>query len=195
MIQPYLLLDHIAESFGTDQFTQPMTRQSPDEQRALGITEALDWPTPGVSSWATLSASEFATPYHTQDGTPVRVEFVAAVDARWEFMGDALAACAFAISESHDVRPGTVYRDAVGSRIPQATTPHLLSVSPFMWRDFPPLVAENLHVTWMQLVPITDAEAKYCSDHGFAALEDLFDQAQPDVFSIERQSVVGASAD
>lgn len=190
MIQPHTLLHRVASSFGTDRFTQPMTRQSPDGQKQVGITGVIDWPTPGVSSWATLSASEFPTPYRTPGGESVRVEFVAAIDARWGSIGDAIASCAFQLSESNDARPGTIYRDAIGNRNANATTPHLLSVSPFLWGDFPPYIADNLHVTWLQLVPITEAEAQYCLEHGFAALEERFSQTQPDLYSIERLSVV-----
>lgn len=75
-----------------------------------------------MGSWATVAASFFPSPYRTPDGRPVCVEFVAAADSRWDRVGDTLAAAAFAVGPGNDVRPGTVYRDAVRGTHPTAAT-------------------------------------------------------------------------
>ena len=134
-----------------------------------------------------MQAREFETPLSTPDGRPVRLEFVAAADARLDRFGDAVAACAFAIDPGHDIRPGTVYRNAVANVYPSATTPHLFSVIPFVWGS---LIAtyddEDVHVTWLQVVPITESEAQLVAAQGAGALEDAFDHAQPDLYAIDR---------
>ena len=101
-----------------------------------------------------------------------------------------IAACAFELKPDVDVRPGTVYRGVVERSYSPVTTPHLFSVAPFLWDEpFEPFDDDDVHVTWLQLVPITDAEAAYAKSHGADALEAAFMQAQPDVFSITRESV------
>lgn len=190
MIEPYQLLDRISAAFGAPEFTRPMERRDAESERAVGVTEALSCPAEGLSSWATLSASEFETGYTSASGQQIRVEFVAAIDERWEFIGSSIAGCAFLLGAPNTVGPGTVYRNAISNQHSATTTPHLMSVTPFCWNDFEPLVTDQVYITWLQLVPVTEAEAQYCLDHGYGALDELFAQTQPDLFSIERGSVV-----
>lgn len=49
---------------------------------------------------------------------------------------------------------------------------------------------DDAHITWLQLVPITEAEARFVAERGADALVDLFMETQPDLFSIARASVV-----
>ena len=184
------ILNRVAEAWGNPNFTLPMTRQDPESGSAVGITEAENCPAEGLSSWATISASEFVTGYTTSSGKQIRVEFVIAIDGRWEFIGNSLAGCAFLLGAPNSVGPGTIYRGAVSKQYGATTTPHLMAVTPFCWRDFEPLVTEDAFVTWLQLVPVTEAEANYCLNNGYAALDELFDREQPDLFSIDRVSAV-----
>jgi hypothetical protein len=167
-----------------------MKRISADGTRAVGILHVADCPARGVDSWATVQASAFETPFRTRDDRPIRVEFVAAADARLDRFGDAVAACAFAIEPANDVKPGTVYRKAISRLYPTATTPHLFSVAPFVWgSNIEAYVDDDAHVTWLQLVPITEAEARLVAERGADALEDAFMRAQPDLYAIDRADV------
>lgn len=190
MINPFEIVAHVMEGFRTEPSDPPDTRTTPDGARAVGILRAPDCPQPGVDSWATVQASDFETAYTTPDGRPVRVEFVAAVDARLDRFGDAVAASAFEIDPRNEIRPGTVYRNAVAGAYPGASTPHLFSGSPFGWDgEFAQFDDDDVHVTWLQLVPITDSEAQLVAEQGADALEDAFMRAQPDLYSIERAGV------
>jgi hypothetical protein len=190
MIDSYEVVARIAESFGVETVPPPTTRATLDGLKKVGIVEVADCPQPGVTSWATVAASFFPSSHQTSDGRPVCVEFVAGIDARWRFVGDAVASCAFQINESNDVGPGTVYRNAISNLFPQTTTPHLLAVPPFLWNDFESYSDEDAYVTWLQLVPVTEAEAAYCLAQGFDALEEIFFQEQPEFYSLERSSVL-----
>lgn len=190
MINPYEIVERVLVGFEAEAGDAPTKRTTVDEDRAVGIFAVADCPVQGVDSWATVEASAFETPFRTPDGRGVRVEFVAAIDARVNRFGDALAACAFAIDPANDVKPGTVYRNAVSRIDDTSTTPHLLSVSPFVWgSDIPAYDDDEIHVTWLQLVPITETEAEFVAAHGAGALEDAFMRAQPDLFSTTRSDV------
>lgn len=189
MIDSYEVVSRVAAGFGVASTPTPMTRATEDGAKSIGMVEVPDCPEPGVTSWATVAASFFPSGYRTSGDLPIGVEFVAGIDSRWALIGDAVAACAFQIGEPNEVRPGTVYRSAISNRYPQATTPHLMSVPPFLWNPFEPFIDDDVYVTWLQLVPVTEEEAEFCLKHGFGALDDAFEREQPDLYSIERQSV------
>ncbi|WP_163542094.1 suppressor of fused domain protein [Occultella kanbiaonis] len=189
MIDSYDVVSRVAAGLGVTAVPAPMTRASGDGAKKIGMVEVPDCPQTGVTAWATVAASFFPSGYRTRDGRPIGVEFVAGLDSRWTLLGDAVAACAFQIGEPNEVRPGTVYRSAIGNCYPQASTPHLMSVPPFLWNSFESYSDADVHVTWLQLVPVTQEEAAHCLAHGFDALGDVFAREQPDLYSIERQSV------
>lgn len=190
MINPYEIVARVLAGFEADPGEPPTKRTTADEARAVGILRVAGSPARGVDSWATVEASAFETPFRTPDGRPVRIEFVAAADSRLDRFGDAVSACAFEIDPVNDIKPGTVYRKAVSRTYPDATTPHLFSVSPFVWgAEFAQYDDDDVHVTWLQLVPITAEEAELVAARGAGALEDAFMRAQPDLFAIDRTSV------
>lgn len=190
MINSYEIVARVLAGFEAEPAEPPTKRTTADGSRAVGILHVPASPGRGVDSWATVEASAFETPFRTPDGRAVRVEFVAAIDARLDRFGDAVAACAFAIDPANDIKPGTVYRNAVSRIYAEATTPHLFSVSPFVWgSDFAAYDDDEVHVTWLQLVPITEAEAELVAERGAGALEAAFAQAQPDLFAIDRPGV------
>lgn len=193
MIDSYDVVGRIAAAVELPSVPTPMTRTSADGARKIGMVEVPDSPVRGVTTWATVAASFFPTGLRTPDGRPLGVELVAGIDSRWDLVGNAVAACAFEIGEPNGVRPGTVYRNAIGNQYPDATTPHLMSVPPFLWQPFESFSDADIHVTWLQLVPITDDEADYCLARGFDALGEVFDHGQPDLYSIERPSVLPAA--
>lgn len=191
MINSYEIVARVLAGFEAEPAEPPTTRTTADGSRAVGMLKVPDSPARGVDSWATVEASAFETPFRTPDGRAVRVEFVAAVDARLDRFGDSVAACAFAIDPQNDIKPGTVYRSAVSRVYPEATTPHLFSVSPFLWNsEIAAYDDDEMHVTWLQLVPITDAEADLVAREGAGALQDVFMRAQPDLFAIDRVGVI-----
>lgn len=189
MIDSYEVVSRVSAGLGVTSVPTPMTRATKDGAKKVGMVAVPDCPQAAVTSWATVAASFFASGYRTSGGLPIGVEFIAGIDSRWDLIGNAVAACAFEIGEANKVGPGTVYRSAISNSYPQATTPHLMSVPPFLWNAFEPYVDDDVHVTWLQLVPVTEEEAEYCLAHGFNALDDAFARAQPDLYSIQRQSV------
>lgn len=191
MIDQFEVLDRILTAVGAEPTEPPMEYSTRDESRSVGILAVPDCPQRGITTWATIGASTFETPVHRQDDLPIRVEFVAAVDARLENFAVSVSACAFALGADVRVGPGTIYRDVVSPIHPATTTPHLFSVPPFVWaNEFESIEGDDAYITWLQLVPITDDEAAFAAEHGSDALEDVFMKTQPDFFSFERVSAL-----
>ena len=66
---------------------------------------------------------------------------------------------------------------------------HIFLTSPFVW-DFTNQTFSDKIVTWLQAVPISDAERAYAVAKGTAALEAAFERAQIDVFDLFRKSAI-----
>lgn len=191
MIDQFEVLDRILTAVGAEPTEPPMKYSTRDESRSVGILAVPDCPQRGITTWATIGASTFETPVRRQDDLPIRVEFVAAVDARLENFAVSVSACAFALGVDVRVGPGTIYRDVVSPIHPATTTPHLFSVPPFVWaNEFESIEGDDAYIIWLQLVPITDDEAAFAAEHGSDALEDVFMKTQPDFFSFERVSAL-----
>jgi antitoxin YqcF len=79
----------------------------------------------------------------------------------------------------------------VASHLDDLNLPHLLLLEPFLWGEhLGSRALSTKTVAWVLGVPISTAEADYLNQRGFSALEDLFEESQPDFFDLERPSVV-----
>lgn len=67
---------------------------------------------------------------------------------------------------------------------------HILLVDPFLWNDIGTLEIEDLVVTWLQLIPISQAELDYSKENSVDALLDLFEKIQIDFYDINRKSAL-----
>lgn len=163
--------------------------EEPDE---VSIAVGDGCPGPGYASYATLDLSRFPTNVTTADGRPIRTELVTVGRADYRTFADVLAQCAFAIaSGSFHVTPNTIVPGAVGEADPDRGTKHVLLVVPFIWPDLEILVDREEEVTtWLQAVPITDAELEFAARHGADELFARLEAAGADVSDIDRPSVV-----
>ncbi|GDY34022.1 suppressor of fused domain protein [Gandjariella thermophila] len=157
---------------------------------SVDILTCADQPTEGVNSYATLGLSD--TPL-TRDGAqfPVRVELVGACANNVDFFPNALSTAAFYVINDHlFCQPGTIFPRVIEMYDPDITMKHLMFVSPFIWGDAPhTLELPDKTVAWLLAVPIAEEERRYAETHGAEALEDLFEQAQIDIFDIDRDPV------
>jgi antitoxin YqcF len=163
--------------------------EQPDEV-AVAIGDGC--PGPGYASYATLDLSRYPTNVTTEDGRPIRTELVTVGRADDRVLADVLAQCAFALaSGSFHVTPNTIVPNAVKEADPGRGTKHLMLVVPFIWPDLEILVDREEDVTtWLQAVPITDAELELASRDGAEALFARLEAAGADVSNLDRDSVV-----
>jgi antitoxin YqcF len=123
---------------------------------------------------------------------PTRLELAGACASSDQFFANVLAASAFCIIQTQRLySPGSVMPSYVREYYPSTTVPHLYLTAPFLWEDaLKTLDCGTKKVSWLLVVPISDAENAFLDENGDAALEDFLQEQQIDVFDLSRQSVV-----
>lgn len=140
-------------------------------------------------SFCTVGFSDFQPP--TKVSPPLGVEMLA-VSEREEFARVLVATGLYAIEHGWLLSPGTIVLDVVAEHMDSPHLPHLLLHEPFLWEDsdFASRTLSRKTVAWVLGMPVSQAEGQYCYEHGFNALDELFMEAQPDLFDTQRPSVV-----
>jgi hypothetical protein len=169
---------------GTPKVTQYLDRE---EKAEIAILSSADRPEEGLISFGTVGLSDYPIPGTLRP--PLGVEIVAVSDLP-DFAAVLSTAAFCVINSGWQAEPGRVFPDVVGAHLPDATTPHLMFVTPYSWDDLSSRELTGKTVAWVQAIPISDAEMQFVRDHGAEALEDLFEDAQPDFLDLERHPVV-----
>lgn len=88
------------------------------------------------------------------------------------------------------VEPGTLFPGVVAEHFEAVTVPHLFFVSPYLWDGFESRALAAKTVGWLMGIPVSNSENNYALEHGSEALEDLFEQADPNFVDLWREPVV-----
>ncbi|GAA4812312.1 suppressor of fused domain protein [Tomitella cavernea] len=157
-------------------------------------------PALGFASYSTVDMARFPTNVADDAGRRVASELITVGRAGQREFSDLLAACAFAVAGgSLHVTPLAMIPDAVEASAPGHATRHVLLVPPFIWPELPIVVEEDADdaaglraqvTTWLQVVPISDGEFRYATDHGAQSLFDRLERAGADVSDLDRVSVI-----
>lgn len=163
-----------------------------DDSLKVHILSSADRPQEGVTSYATIDASAFDNDLVDPSGRPVRVEFVAACQANFVAMGDVMSSCVFNIATGeYSANAGIIFPDVIAINDPAVRMKHALLMDPWLWEEAPaPLDEQSQYTSWLQIVPVDDAEFSFARENGVDALVGLLDSAQIDVFDINRASAV-----
>ncbi|MGT2756421.1 suppressor of fused domain protein [Streptococcus ovuberis] len=65
---------------------------------------------------------------------------------------------------------------------------HMLFVPLFLW-DIEDLTLDQLTVTWLMAIPISDKELKFVEQYGADKLQDLFEEQQIDYWDLNRPEI------
>lgn len=158
-----------------------------DGKASLFLASGMDCPIAGVTSYATVGLSNCAMEY---DGREVRVELVGACASTIPGFSNVIASCAI-----ERIKNGTpiTYGSSIAGILDQYNLSdsmrHLTFVAPFLWDGFVAGAFEDITVHWLQAIPISDGELQLLKSEGVDRLERLFEQAQIDVFDINRATV------
>lgn len=161
-----------------------------DEKSEIYVLHSTETPGQGLISYCTIGLSDYP-----DDGfevtPPLGVEIIA-VSNLPEF-GEVVSTAAFCVINSgYKARPGGAFPGVVKLHHPDTTVPNLMFVQPYLWgeQSFTSRTYDGKTVAWLQAVPISDAETQYLLDHGADALNELFEQHDPDFIDLQRDSVV-----
>lgn len=157
---------------------------------SLNLIECGNIPQVGVTSYATVGMSQY-TDLLTGDGRNLGVELVAAAGSNWEVIKSGLIGSALNVaSGKHGIWPDTIFPDVMSGFDQAVSVPHALLVSPFLWNDIDDLESDDLVITWLMMVPVSDQEFLFADLNGVQALNARLLEAQPDVYNLMRPSVI-----
>ena len=157
------------------------------ESSFVNIAHFEDSPVDGVTSVATLGLSD-----HDLGLGRVRVELIGAFPSSFKEGVNVAATCAFnALKDGVRTAPNAVHSSVLSLYRTHVALPHIMLVDPFLWDNGPStLDAAGVKIAWLMMVPISDSERVFAIEHGGAALGSRFEQAQIDIFDLDRRSVV-----
>lgn len=181
-------------------FRDGVREDEPDagESDEIAVLVADGSPGEGFTSYSTLDVARFPTNVEDDRGWRIATELITVGRTDERAFADVLAKCAFAVSGgSLHVTPLAIIPDAVEAADEGHTMRHVLLVPPFIWPDLEIVVEEEAAgdtpaqvTTWLQAVPISDAEFHHAAAEGAQALFDRLESAGADVSSLDRASVV-----
>ncbi len=160
-----------------------------EKKNSVDILSCKDSPAPGVTAYATVNLSN--TPL-TDTINDLRVELLGACRSDVEDFPGVLSTCAFNIIENDAViAPGVIFPDVLTTYVLSTTLKHIVFGPPFFWGESPEtLHLPNRTVAWLLALPISDAELEYLTTNGISSLMDIMEVKRPDVYDLNRPSVV-----
>lgn len=172
---------------------KPKVNEYWDDNRSskIDVFIGVDRPYEGVISYSTIGLSNYSIGVNLMSNKELRVEFLGACGNKADKFANIVSTCAFNIINSkYSCKPGSVYPNVVHEYYPNSDMKHILFTTPFLWDNIHNLEFDNITVTWLMCVPISDNEFEFLKTNGSDLLEDLFEKNSIDVFDINRKSVV-----
>ncbi|HEX2936651.1 MAG TPA: suppressor of fused domain protein [Bacteroidales bacterium] len=162
-----------------------------NQQSEIDIVTMNNKPDKGEITYATIGLSNHDIGL-TIENKPLRIEIAGACVSEFAEFGNIISTCAFNIINSgYECYPGAIFPDVVGMYHENLEMKHILFIPPFLWDDkLETLYFEDKVVTWLQAVPISEAEYEYAEENGAEALEDLLEEAEVDILDLNRRSVL-----
>lgn len=157
------------------------------ESNFVNIAHLENAPIEGVTAVATLGLSD-----HDLGLGQVRVELIGAFPSSFKEGVNVAATCAFnAFKDGVRTVPEAIHSSVLSLYRSKPALPHVMLVDPFLWSDGPStLEARGNKIAWLMMVPISDSERVFAIEYGGAALASRFEEAQIDIFDLDRVSVV-----
>jgi hypothetical protein len=161
------------------------------EALSIDILRCDDRPVAGITSYSTIGLSDNQI-FKDDREFPTRLELAGACATTDISFANILASVVFCIMRTRGFyAPGSVLQGYVREYYPSTTVPHLYLTAPFLWEDtLHTLELATRRVSWLLVVPISEAENDYLKECGEDKLEDLFEENQIDIFNLTRPSVL-----
>lgn len=130
-----------------------------NKNSSIDILSVSDQPQEGITSYSTLGLSDHSINYEV-NGTPLRIEIVAAMESASDIYANVLSTCAFNIINSNfTCAPGVIFKNVISMYDQETDMKHIMFVPPFLWEeDLELLEFSNKNVTWLMALPISEGE-------------------------------------
>lgn len=163
---------------------------SDDNSLSIDLINCQNQPDEHVNSYGTVGLSEYPL---IKDGQEfhVRIELVGAAESTYGKYPNLLKSAAFYIINEHwFCCPGAILCNIIDMYDPNLEMKHFFFTTPFLWNELRETKINELNITWLLAVPISENEKKYKDEFGENALEEKFEEAQIDIFDISRPSII-----
>jgi hypothetical protein len=158
------------------------------EEHTVSILTCVDAPSPGLTTYSTVSLHLYPNLLDDQD---IRTEIVGVVESSATAFPDALSTAAFyVIKDRWLVAPGVVFPGILLDYDLGTEMEHVMWAPPFEWEALKRVSIEpDLTVHWLIAIPIYESERQFLLKHGYFKFEDLLEQNEVEYFDLSRRPV------
>lgn len=160
-----------------------------DQKNSVDIFSSLDRPYSGVVSYATIGLSECEIGLVSNDKS-LRVELIGACDKKEKHFANVLSTVAFEVMKKKKCSYGDIIQNVISEYCIDSEMKHVYLMNPFLWDGFETLEFRDRIVAWLLIIPISDKEKEYAIVNGWESLEDKFEEADIDIFNLNRKSII-----
>ena len=162
-----------------------------DDQNKVDIAAAVDSPQEGLTSYSTVTLSDWPV-YVAGCEHETRIEIIGAAPNRAELFQNVISTAAFCvIKQQWACYPGVIFPDVLAMYHLSTTMKHVMFTEPFLWDSLEAsLQLPDRLVSWLMVVPIADSEYEFAKTRGWEALGELLEDGDIDIWDLERKPVV-----
>lgn len=160
-----------------------------DRSKSIDIMTSRDTQFTDVYVHSTIGLSEIDI-NKSLSGKRVGVELIAVGDKGKETICNILASVAFEIMDEHHCYFGKIFSDAISKYDNGLAMKHAILLSPVFWNQYKQMSSEDMIVSWLLLVPVSDTEKEYVEKYGVDAFEELLAKQDVDITDISRKPFV-----
>ena len=124
------------------------------------------------------------------DDKSVRIELIGVAPNDSDYMGNIIASSVFEILDNRTFAYGQIIPNVVNAYVSGTELKHAVLLAPVYWDAYTALGDNNLSVSWLMLVPISDKEKEYIHINGIDAFENKLASNSFDIIDFRRRSVV-----
>jgi hypothetical protein len=160
-----------------------------DESESVDIMSVDGGEIQGVRTCATIGLNGTDIGLTAKEKT-LRVELIASGTAEAGELGCILATAALEIMEQGRCFYGMIFPNVISSYMKDTDMKHAVLMSPAYWPKYYSLEEKDAIVTWLMLVPISEAEKAYIHINGVDAFDRLLGEKDADVLDYSRKSIL-----
>lgn len=164
-----------------------------DPRFGVDVFVGRDHPYNNITSYSTIGLSNYSIEITTANKKELRVEFIGACNNEYNLFPNILSSVAFnIINDKATCKQGIVFTDIIEQYYSNddTTMKHIMFVDPFLWKNIQSIEFDDMIVTWLMAIPISQSEFEFHTQHGSDALEKLFAENAVDICDLKRVAVV-----
>lgn len=120
----------------------------------------------------------------------LRVELIATANIETDQLGNIVSSIAFDIMDTSICSYGMIIPNVINYYIKDTEMKHALLMSPIFWPNYRAFEDEDVIVTWLMIVPISDSERSYIEKNGIDSFDHLMEFKKIDIINYYRKSIL-----